>query len=320
MSVAAGSSPRLAIVVSTYEWPAALDAVLFAFAEQSDPRFTLVVADDGSGPDTRAVVSRWQSRMPERVVHVWQPDEGFRLARVLNLGSLAVQADYLAFMHGESIPRRGFVRAIRACIRPGWFVAGRRVNISEALTSRVLEDQLPIHRWGMVEWLRSRREADSLTSFTHRDRRRVGARALPEFVPHDRTYGYLLGVDRKDFERVNGYDTRFEGWGEEDVDIAVRLRRIGLRCGHAGPGGTLIHLSHESDIPLERPNWYLLQETEQGERVAAVEGLQELVADGSVPNRAPTVDTARRLARSARDDLSREGARGEGGAGEGRVE
>ena len=58
---------------------------------------------------------------------------------------------------------------------------------------------------------------------------------MPEFVPHDRTYGYLLGVARTDFERVNGYDMRFVGWGEEDVDIAVRLRRIGLRCGHAGP-------------------------------------------------------------------------------------
>ena len=69
---------------------------------------------------------------------------------------------------------------------------------------------------------------------------------------------------------------RFEGWGEEDVDIAVRLRRIGLRCGHAGPDGTLIHLSHESDIPVERPNWHLLQTTEGSDRVEAVEGLREL--------------------------------------------
>ena len=93
-------------------------------------------------------------------------------------------------------------------------------------------------------------------------------------------YGYLLGVHRTDFERVNGYDMRFEGWGEEDVDIAVRLRRIGLRCGHAGPDGTLIHLAHESDVPIERPNWYLLQATEQSDRIEAVDGLRELVRAG----------------------------------------
>ena len=290
------SPPRLAIVVSTYEWPAALNAVLRAFAEQSDTGFTLVVADDGSGPDTKILVDGWRSRFGDRLVHVWQSDEGFRLARVLNLGARAVEADYLVFMHGESIPRRHFIRAIRSCVEPGWFVAGRRVDITAALTRRVLAEELPIHRWGLVEWIRSRRHVRSFRSLTRRDRRRVGARGVPEFVPHNRTYGYLLGVEREDFDRVNGYDTRFEGWGEEDVDIAVRLGRIGLRCGHAGPDGTLIHLSHESNVPVERPNWYLLQETERGDRIEAVEGLRELAGQrsptgqGGVLPRAPVAE------------------------------
>jgi len=276
VTVGPAGSPRLAIIVSTYEWPAALNAVLRAFAEQSDSTFTLVVADDGSGPETTAVVDVWRSRFGERLIHVWQPDEGFRLARVLNLGSLAVEADYLAFMHGESIPRHHFVRAIRSCIQPGWFIAGRRVDASAVLTERILAKQLPVHRWGLLAWLRWRRHVGSLLVLTRRDRRRVGARGFPEFVPHDRTYGYLLGVDRRDFDRVNGYDMRFEGWGEEDVDIAVRLRRLGLRCGHAGPDGTLIHLSHESDVPVERENWYLLQATERSDRTEAIAGVREL--------------------------------------------
>lgn len=272
--------PRLAIIVSTYEWPGALDAVLRAFDEQSDRSFALVVADDGSGADTRAVVEEWRSAFGDRLVHAWQPDEGFRLARAMNLGALAVDAEYLAFMHGESVPRRHFVRAIRSCIQPGWFMAGRRVNLSAALTARVLAERIPVHRWGMVDWVRARRHVRPLAALTRRDRRRVGKRGVPEFVPDNRSYGYLLGVDRRDFERVNGYDTRFVGWGEEDVDIAVRLRRIGLRCGHAGPDGTLIHLWHESDIPAERPNWYLLRTTEQSDRIEAIDGLRELAAAG----------------------------------------
>ena len=273
--------PSVAVVVSTYEWPEALDAVLRAFGDQSDPDFSLVIADDGSGRATEAVVERWRASFGTRLTHVSQPDDGFRLARVLNLGALAVDADYLVFMHGESIPRRHFVRAVRSCIQPGWFVAGRRIELSAALTARVLEGRLPVHRWGLLSWLRARKQVGPIGSLTRRDRRRVGARNLPEFVPHNRTYGYLLGVDRVSFERVNGYDTRFEGWGEEDVDIAVRLRRVGLRCGHAGPDATLIHLWHESEIPVERPNWYLLQATEQRDRIEAVEGLRELAETGS---------------------------------------
>jgi glycosyltransferase involved in cell wall biosynthesis len=290
------SRPRLAFVVSTYEAPQALDAVLRGFAEQSDPVFELVVADDGSGPETEAVVEKWRSSFGRRLSHVWQPDEGFRLARVLNLGALAVDADYLAFMHGESIPRRDLVRAIRVCMHPGWFLAGRRVNLSAPLAQRVTREQLPVHRWGMVRWLRARRQIDSIAALTWLDRRRVGIRSVPEFLPGNRSYGYLLGVDRNDFERVNGYDMRFVGWGEEDVDIAVRLRRLGLRSGHAGPDGTLIHLWHESEISAERPNWYLLQETEHGERVEAVEGLRELAAEAKKGTRWAGPGGTRRLA------------------------
>lgn len=279
MKAGPGNTPRLAVVVSTYEWPEALNAVLWAFSEQSDRDFTLVVADDGSGAETRAVVEEWRTSLGDRLMHVWQPDEGFRLAQVLNLGSLAVDADYFAFLHGESIPRRHFIRAIRSCIKPGWFVAGRRVDLSEELTAGVLEQQLPVHRWRMIDWLRKKGHVGAIGALTRRDRRRVGAGGVPEFNPHNRSYGYLLGVARRDFERVNGYDMRFVGWGEEDVDIAVRLRRVGLRCGHPGPHGTLIHLWHRSEIPGERPNWHLLQATEQSDRIEAIEGIREFGRD-----------------------------------------
>lgn len=271
--------PRLGVVLSTYEWPEALDAVLRSLAEQSDPDFDLVVADDGSGPETHAVVERWRPVFGDRLDYVWQADEGFRLARVLDLGVLASDADYLVVLHGESIVRRHFLRVLRKAALPGWFVAGRRIELSPALTERVLREAIDVHRWPLARWLRVRGDAAPLAALTPRDRRRVGTLGVPEFDPVNRGFGYLLGVARSDFERVNGYDTRFVGWGEEDVDLAVRLRRLGLRCGHAGPDATLIHLWHESREVRDRPNWWLLQETEQSDRVEAIEGLRELAAE-----------------------------------------
>lgn len=283
--------PSLAVVVSTYEWPAALDGVLRSLSEQSDPSFDVVVADDGSGAETREVVEGWEAIFGSRLEHVWQPDEGFRLAAVLNRGALAARSDYLVFIHGESIPRRHFVRALRASARRGWFVAGRRIELSPALSERVLVGGVPVHRWQLARWLSARKYAAPLMALTPRDRRRAGVAGSPEFVPHGRTYGYLLGVFRDDFEAVNGYDTRFVGWGEEDVDIAVRLRRLGLRCGHAGPQATLIHLWHRSNEVRERENWWLLQETEKSDRIEAVEGLRELAA--ARPTRWPSIRSAR---------------------------
>jgi glycosyltransferase involved in cell wall biosynthesis len=267
---------KVSIVVATYEWPEALEAVLRALADQSDRDFDVVVADDGSGPATAAVAERWTQVLPLR--HVRQDDEGYRLARVRNLGAGAARGDFLVFMDGDVVPRRHFVRALRQSAVPGWFAAGKRLLLDEALSGRVLRDEVPVQRWSLPHWLLHHEHVRPLRALTPRDRRLVGRDGLPEFVPHADGYGFLLGVSRVDFERVNGYDARFAGWGGEDVDMAVRLRRAGLRCGWAGPQSTLLHLRHETRKPPSRPNDGLLRETEASDRIEALEGLHQLEA------------------------------------------
>jgi glycosyltransferase involved in cell wall biosynthesis len=265
----------LSVIVATYEWPQALDAVLYALSEQSDPEFDVVVADDGSGPETAATVERWAATFGDRLRHVRQEDAGYRLARVKNLGARAATGDFLAMIDGDSVPRAGFVRAMRTSATRGWFLGGKRLELSRALSERVLAEGLPVHRWSLVRWLRERGDARPLSALTPRDRRRPGHDGLPEFVPHTERYGFLFGVFREDFERVNGFDMRYEGWGEEDIDLAVRLRRLGLRCGWPGPQGTLVHLWHESRKG-PRPNAGLLEDTRAGDRLEAVRGLRQL--------------------------------------------
>ena len=265
--------PALSVVVSTYEWPAALDAILRALADQTDADFDVVVADDGSGSTTADVVERNRESFGDRLVHVWQPDEEFRLARVRNLGTLA-GGEYLVFLDGDCVPRQGFVRAMKRAARPGWFVAGRHMWLSRTLTEQVLAGRAPAHRWSTARWfVRERKHARGLRVLTPRDRRGVGNARVPEFEPHNRSYGAGLGVSRADFMAVDGYDMRYVGWGDEDVDLAVRLRRLGLRCGHAGPDAALLHLWHPTRKVRDRPNWYMLQETERSSRIVAMEGV-----------------------------------------------
>jgi GT2 family glycosyltransferase len=266
--------PSLSIIVATYAWPEALDAVLYGLAEQADFDFDVVVAEDAAEPKTAAVVASWRAAFGGRLLHVTQPDEGYRLARVKNLGATAAQGDYLVLIDGDSIPRAGFTAAIRRSALPGWFLGGKRLELSRDLSGRVLAERLPVQRWSFAHWLWTQR-ARALEALTPRDRRRPGRNGLPEFVPHTQRYGFLFGVSRADFERVNGFDMRYEGWGEEDIDLAVRLRRLGLRCGWAGPHSTLLHLWHETRKG-DRPNLALLDETKASDRVEAISGLAQL--------------------------------------------
>jgi glycosyltransferase involved in cell wall biosynthesis len=279
LPVSAGS-PTLTVIVGTYEWPEALACVLGALADQRDTDFDVVVADDGSGPETARVVEEWSRTYGDRLRHAWQADDGFRRARALNLGAAAAPGDLLAFIDGDCIPRRDFVASVRRALLPGWFIAGKRVDLGIELTRRVLETGSPVWRWSTARLLvqagRDVRRPGLLLPL--RDRRRPWHSGQPDFRPPYNAYGFLFAARRSDFEHVDGFDMRFSGWGQEDEDIALRLRRAGIRCGWAGPKSTLLHLFHESRKSETRPNDRLLAATRASGRIEAVEGLRELAA------------------------------------------
>ena len=244
-------------------------------ADQRAEAFDVVVADDGSGPSTRAVIDRWRERL--QIAHVWQPDEGYGKARALNLAALEARGQLLIFLDGDSIPRCSFLELIRKAALPGRFLVGKRLKIGSGLTRRVIERGLPVWRWSAAHWLLLRPHELRRPGFLlpGRDRRRPWREGQPEFEAPYGAYGVAFTVWRADFEHVNGYDMRFEGWGAEDAEIAVRLQHAGLRCGWPGPRSTILHLCHPHKVK-GRSNMSLLRETEASGRIEAVQGLREL--------------------------------------------
>lgn len=275
----------LSVVVVTYEWPEALDVVLRALREQGEADLEVVVADDGSGPETARVVESHARSSGVRLVHVRQRDGGWRKARILDLAAREASGEYLVFLDGDSIPRRGFLQAMRRAALPGWFLASKRLHLSRRLSERVLEHRIPVWRWSAPRWLLLH-PREVLTSDRElarpglllpvRDRRRPWRGG--EFTPPYDAFGFCFGVWRADFERVGGFDLRFTGWGGEDEDIAARLRRLGLRCGWPGPRATMLHLWHPVQEPLSA-NRALLRSVLASDHVRAVEGLDDLVVE-----------------------------------------
>ena len=229
------------------------------------------------------MTDRWRPAFPAgRLRHVSQRDEGFRLARIRDLGALEASGGALLFIDGDCVPRRGCARAVIRHLKPGWFLGGKRVLLSERLTARVFAEQLPVHRWSFLDAvLRGRGDVDALEGLTPRDRRRPSRPRLPDFVPERGAWGFFLGVRREDLEAVNGYDARFVGWGGEDVELAARLRLRGLRGGWAGPASTLLHLWHPDRTPRQRPNARLLAESLDSGRAQALVGLREIAQESA---------------------------------------
>lgn len=275
---------KLGVVVTTYDSPGALDVVLRALVEQDDPAVEIVVAEDGETEENSTVVAR-HSRGRTRITHVTQPDLGWRKSRILNLGALESRGDYLVFLDGDCVPRSGFLRAVRRAALPGWFLGGKRLHLDRELTRRALDGEIAPWRWSTSRLLLAlaRGQFETSREVAHpglllplRDRGRPWKPSGEEFSPPFEAYGFFFGVSRRDFERVNGFDLRFVGWGGEDEDIAARLRRLGLRCGWPGPRATLLHLWHPEQKGLMPSNKALVRETLAASHVEAREGLREL--------------------------------------------
>jgi hypothetical protein len=83
---------RLSVIVSTYNQPAWLEKVLRGYAAQTHADFELLVADDGSGPETAEVLRRAADRTALNLRHVWHEDRGYRRSVVLNRAIVAPAA------------------------------------------------------------------------------------------------------------------------------------------------------------------------------------------------------------------------------------
>lgn len=300
------------VIVTTYNRPDALAAVLegllaqrgAVFAAASDAArssspiaFETLVADDGSGAPTRAVVDALRPRFHGALEHVWHPDEGFRAGTIRNRAAARARGERLIFLDGDCVPRPGFIAAHAAAAeRDGacgdgtsggddggseggrgttTMARGSRALLSPRLTERVLRDRLLVHDWRAGRWLAARLRGDvnRLSGvidlpWSHR------ARGASRDWRSVRTCN--LAVWRRDFERVNGFDERYVGWGYEDSDLAIRLINSGVLVRRAGAATTVLHLWHpENDRRFEGENLARLEATKRSGVTRAETGLAE---------------------------------------------
>ncbi len=273
----------ISIIVATYNRPDALNSVLRSLAQQSDPDFEVLVADDGSKPETAAVVADWKGRLGCRLVHIWHPDEGFRLAEIRNRAILVAAGDYCICLDGDCLARPNFIAAHRALAERGWFVTGNRILLSRELSQRVLREQLTPEHWNISDWLLHRlggriNRLAALLSLRLGPLRKLRARAWRG------ARACNLGVWRSDLVAVNGFDSGFSGWGREDSDLFVRLIRAGVRRKDGRMATGVLHLWHpEADRSRLQENERRLDDVLAGDRIQAEQGLSMLRDEAKSP-------------------------------------
>jgi glycosyltransferase involved in cell wall biosynthesis len=230
-----GAPTSVSLLVSTYNWPRALELVLETVRRQRVLPLEVVIADDGSRDETRAMIARLTPGFPVPLVHVWHEDTGFRLAAIRNKGIAVARGAYLLQIDGDILLHPAFIGAHAAFAQRGSWVQGSRALLGAACTSRLLADGVRPLSW--------------ISAGVDQRLNALYCPPLARFVrgPRDgmaRVRGAHMAFWRDDVVRVNGYDELIEGWGREDSELASRLVHAGLQRRNLKFAAVAYHLWH----------------------------------------------------------------------------
>lgn len=231
--------PKIAVLVSSYHRPGHLQRVLASIAAQRgvEGQIEVVVTDDGSQDETEQLVRRFAAHAAFPVHFTTHPHDGFQLARCRNEGVAASTAPYLLFLDGDCLIPPDHLQLHLARSRPGYAMAGYCALLDEQTSRGITEEQIragQFRRWDTwtESWKLWKMHAKA------RFYESIGDRLRPKL------FGGNIGIARADYERVNGYDESFVGWGCEDDDLRLRLRAAGIRVGSILGHTHTYHLWH----------------------------------------------------------------------------
>lgn len=258
---------QLSLIITTYNWKEALEVSLRSAFQQTLLPGEIIVADDGSRSDTGDMVARLAALSPVPVIHSWQEDKGFRLARSRNRAIARAKGEYIVLVDGDIVLEHHFIEDHLGFARPGFFIQGTRVLLSRELSAQVLTNKamLPTFCGRGVENRKNCLRSHILARLFS-----LTSRSLTGIKTCNFAFYKQAAID------VNGFNEDFVGWGREDSEFTVRLLNNGIRRRNLKFNGLAYHLYHPmNDRTRLENNDAILRQTIKRRRTWCAKGLDQ---------------------------------------------
>ncbi|MFN3831817.1 MAG: glycosyltransferase [Allorhizobium sp.] len=235
---------QASVIVSTYNWPKALECVLWGLFFQNRRDFEIVIADDGSSVATRELIQRMAYNAPVSITHVWQRDDGFNKCRALNKALAVSRGERVIFTDGDCVVRKDFVDVHLRMSSPGKFLSGSYYKLPVRTSTAVDKSVIASQEVFSAAWLlRNGVEINAgLLKILAKGRL---ARLLDAVSTARPSWnGHSASCLRDEAIAVNGFNEDM-GYGGLDVEFGLRLNSHGLKVKRIRYATLALHLHHE---------------------------------------------------------------------------
>ncbi len=261
---------RLTVIISYYKALDNLKVILKALNHQSSHDFEVILSEDDFNEETIRYFSDHSHTYSFPIRHLHQSaDLGFRKNEMLNRSLRECKTELVAFIDGDCIPHRHFVKAYLHHSKQGCFMAGRAVMLGERVSAEILK----------TEALDKLNFFSLLTTDSYKVKEAIYNPFFPMAYKTRGLSGRNWGCFKKHLLDINGFDEDYTNAGVgEDVDIEWRLMAHGIKRVSIKNKAIVFHLYHPRVYGQEgvQHNYRLLAQKKELHHLRCLHGINDL--------------------------------------------
>lgn len=245
---------KTTLLITTYNWPEALDITLRSIDNQTIKPTEIIIADDGSSKETQNLIEKWQIKSKTPIIHSWQEDIGFRAAASRNKAIAKSSGEYIIMIDGDLVLHPNFIENHLKHCKTNQFTIGPRVLLKENYSKSLLVEKNSDFSIKSNQILANRKNTinSSLLSkiFSHITKSDKQVRSCN------------MACFKNDLITVNGFNEDFIGWGREDTELVVRLLNKNIKRKNIKFNANTLHVFHkENNKKMLSTNDAILEKT-----------------------------------------------------------
>jgi cellulose synthase/poly-beta-1,6-N-acetylglucosamine synthase-like glycosyltransferase len=237
---------KVSVIISIYKRLDNLELILMGLERQSFTDFEVIVSEDNDALETKTFLENYRKNSSFKIKHVFQEDLGFRKNKALNQSLRLSEGEIIAFLDGDCVPHKHFLKEYVHNVKEKTACFGRRVFLDKDYSQRFLQEK----DFKLLTLTR--------LAFHVEEGFKYGF-----YLPYDwintldraGIYGCNWAILKKHLLEINGFDEDYviAGVGE-DSDVEWRLEKIGVKLQSTRNKSLVYHLYHNpnySDADIE---------------------------------------------------------------------